>query len=145
MDGAYILLVDLEDEVEVTVGRLGPLRLRPGRYAYVGSARRGLKGRVRRHLRKAKRVRWHIDYLTLAAQRVHAILIPARDPPECFLGRSLQRIAEGVVKGFGAGDCSCPSHLAYLGEVSTLRNHSAGTWCSSPQRSGGSRTQDTRD
>jgi sugar fermentation stimulation protein A len=127
MGGAYILLLELDREAEVTVGRLGPVRFRPGVYAYIGSAKRGLRARVRRHLRADKKIRWHIDYLTPLSQRIHAIVIPAEDPPECFLRQTLEVVGRGMVKGFGAGDCSCPSHLVYLGETSILRSHSDGT------------------
>jgi Uri superfamily endonuclease len=38
----------------------------PGRYIYAGSAYGpgGLKARVSRHMRRAKRSQWHIDQLT---------------------------------------------------------------------------------
>lgn len=144
MKGAYILLLEMETDAEIAVGGLGPILFRRGLYAYIGSARGGLEARVARHFRKDKRVRWHIDYLTLAASAIHVILIPAKDSPECFLGRRLQELGYEMVKGFGAGDCSCPSHLAYLGETSIPRSHNGNTWCSSPQRREGLRTPDTR-
>ncbi|MFQ5838513.1 MAG: DUF123 domain-containing protein, partial [Thermoplasmata archaeon] len=106
----------MDEELEVQVGSLGILRFSPGIYAYTGSAKRGLKARIKRHLGQEKSTHWHIDYLTPHAARIHAVIVPAQDPPECFIGRHLGRMAKIVVKGFGAGDCSCPSHLAYLGE-----------------------------
>ncbi len=129
--GAYILFVELLESVHVEVGSLGVIQFSPGLYAYVGSARRGLEARVLRHLRRDKRTRWHIDYITPYAARAWATVIPADNPPECAISQYLLRVAKKVVKGFGASDCSCPSHMVYLGESSIRRTRNAGTSCSS--------------
>ncbi len=127
MDGAYILFIDLPRQTTIDIGGLGNVRFSPGLYAYVGSARRGLKARVSRHLSPTKRARWHIDYLTPYAVDSWYTLIPATEPPECFIARQLLKMEKKVVKGFGASDCSCPSHLVYLGESSIRRTRSADT------------------
>ncbi len=132
--GAYILLLHLQGETRVRVGRLGEFTFPPGWYAYVGSARKGLKARASRHLTREKHARWHIDYLTPHATEIRVVLVPSREPPECFLSKHVLETGKIVVKGFGASDCPCPSHLAYLGESSIRRTHSAGTWCNSPRR-----------
>lgn len=36
--GVYVLLISVEDRVQMEVGALGLINLRPGMYAYVGSA-----------------------------------------------------------------------------------------------------------
>ena len=63
MNGIYILVVSVEQNIEVTVGSLGNVSFTKGFYAYVGSAQKNLEKRIERHLRKKKRKFWHIDYL----------------------------------------------------------------------------------
>ena len=64
--GAYLLLVELREVTFVKLPSKPSLSLTPGRYIYAGSANGpgGLKTRVSRHTRRAKRSRWHIDQLT---------------------------------------------------------------------------------
>ena len=54
------------------------LSLMPGRYIYAGSANgpEGLKARVSRHTRRAKRSRWHIDQLTENGDVLGAWIFP---------------------------------------------------------------------
>lgn len=111
----YQLAIVLAAPAWVEVGQLGVFDFPAGRYVYTGSARRGLEARIARHLRRDKRLRWHIDYLLDAAQaRVSGV---ERFPgAECAVN---QRTAgEVVVTGFGASDCraGCGSHLKFVGE-----------------------------
>ena len=112
MRGVYILLIEVLQTAEVAVGKLGVLKFTPGTYAYVGSAMRGIEARVRRHLRKEKRLRWHIDYLLAhPAARVTAVYI--RGTPkrlECEVANALAAKCQ-VVPGFGSSDCRCKGHL----------------------------------
>ncbi len=97
------------------IGRLGTFRFPAGRYLYTGSARRNLIARVRRHLSRDKKLRWHIDYL-LTAHAVKVVEVSLSRDAECLLN---QRAAgEIIVPGFGASDCRarCGSHLRFLGE-----------------------------
>ncbi len=110
---SYCLLIRLIRVVEIEVGRLGFFIFPAGNYIYTGSAKKNIRARVNRHLRREKRLRWHIDYLlTAAGVEVEAVLLSAR--PECEL------VALGggeiVVPGFGASDCraGCGSHLRRL-------------------------------
>ena len=61
--GAYQLLIRLDRDQTITVGRIGRFRFPAGYYVYTGSAMNGIEARVRRHLSSRKRIRWHIDYL----------------------------------------------------------------------------------
>ncbi len=115
--GAYVLIVDLDRPLRLTLpGRTGAV-LEPGRYAYCGSARGpgGIRARVLRHLRRDKRPHWHIDRLTGTGRIVTVHAVP--NGRECAL---LDRIlaVEGVttpVPGFGSTDCRrCPAHLVRL-------------------------------
>ena len=115
--GAYVLIVDLDRPLQLTLpGKTGAV-LEAGRYAYCGSAHGpgGIRARVLRHLRRDKRPHWHIDYLTNAGRNVGVQALP--NGRECAL---LDRIlaVDGVtvpVPGFGSTDCRrCPAHLVRL-------------------------------
>lgn len=63
MKGVYVLVVSVAADVCVAVGVLGSVFFERGLYAYVGSGQVGLEKRVERHLKRAKKRFWHIDYL----------------------------------------------------------------------------------
>ena len=120
--GTYILLLDFNSLKDIEVGSLGLLHFDKGRYCYVGSAMGGLDQRVSRHLRKEKKVRWHIDRLTMAADSTEAWISYPEPISEC----DLAHCAEGcgmipVHKGFGCSDCSCHTHLFMVAEGSESR------------------------
>lgn len=117
--GIYLLILDLPSGFSAAVGGLGRLVIDPGRYAYVGSARRGLFSRLSRHRRRRKPLRWHIDRLTRVADVVAAIVWPWEPGRECALARALQETRLGQLVGprFGASDCRCAGHLLALPEV----------------------------
>ena len=120
--GAYCLLIHLRAEREVTIGRLGRFHFPEGYYLYYGSAMRGLAARIARHQRRAKKLRWHIDYLLAlpAAKVVAAIPYPSAsgEREECRLNRAVQQWPGMIVPvpGFGSSDCTsgCPAHLTYI-------------------------------
>lgn len=70
--GTYVLLLTFDSDREAEVGALGTHLLHAGTYCYVGSAMGGLDQRVSRHLRRDKRVKWHIDHLTTVCDRLSA-------------------------------------------------------------------------
>jgi Uri superfamily endonuclease len=118
--GTYVLVVSLDHNRLITVGKLGQILFRSGVYAYCGSAMAGYRGRVGRHFRKDKKVRWHIDYLLQEAEPVGAYLVQGGEGMECSLGRLLSSLdGSEPVPGFGCSDCSCHSHL-YRIEESTI-------------------------
>jgi sugar fermentation stimulation protein A len=118
--GIYQLLVHLPEAATVRVGALGSISFAAGYYVYTGSARRCLPQRVARHRARVKALRWHIDYLTVLAEVVAVRaepLTPGRRDQECAAHRALAATT-GVgepVRGFGASDCRCRSHLVHLG------------------------------
>ncbi len=114
--GAYQLVLCLPEEVRLEVGSLGVFSFPAGRYVYTGSAMGGLRARIARHLRREKRLRWHIDYLLTVAQVEQVHLYPSSYRVECELNRQILRQsgAQVVVPGFGSSDCRCPSHLVYV-------------------------------
>jgi Uri superfamily endonuclease len=106
----YQLEIEVGRSLRTAIGRLGEFDFPAGRYVYTGSARRGLDARVRRHLSRAKRLHWHIDYL-LARPGVRITGVSTTDEPECTAN---QRTGGAiVVQGFGSSDCTsdCGSHL----------------------------------
>ena len=110
---SYSLFIKVEKPQIVTVGRLGSFEFISGNYIYSGSARRNLLSRVNRHLKKEKKLRWHIDYL-LSAPTVDIVKVLVSTISECELV-----VAGGctvLVPGFGASDCrsGCGSHLRRL-------------------------------
>jgi Uri superfamily endonuclease len=115
--GDYLLLLTVERESAVTIGRLGRFALPPGHYVYSGSARGpgGLATRLARHFRPTKRLRWHIDYLLPAAIVVSAYTAPGTIRRECAWVRRLLALpgASAPIPGFGSSDCAagCPAHL----------------------------------
>ena len=59
--GSYLLLLFLEKEKVLQVGKLGTFTFQKGWYCYVGSAMNNLQARIERHLKIEKKLRWHID------------------------------------------------------------------------------------
>jgi sugar fermentation stimulation protein A len=114
--GVYALVMERRGgPVDVRVGALGVLTFAPGIYCYVGSARRGLAARVRRHLRRGgKGVHWHVDHVRAAMEPVAVLAWTGSGADECALSEAIGRRAEGSVPRFGSSDCRCRSHLHYF-------------------------------
>ena len=112
--GTYVLALQGLENRRITVGRWGDLDLDTGYYVYVGSAfgNGGLRARVGRHGRRAKKLRWHVDYL-----REHCDLMAVwycrdavrREHQWAAALAGLDGYAS--VRGFGCSDCRCEAHL----------------------------------
>ena len=121
--GVYTLLLFIPCEITVTVGKLGKQKFPRGHYTYTGSALgkgASLKNRISRHLKKEKKMFWHIDYL-LADKSVSIKAIVAAETIEkieCKLNNYLKNSlrAKVLLKRLGASDCKnrCGSHLLYF-------------------------------
>ncbi|MFC2066897.1 DUF123 domain-containing protein [Chloroflexota bacterium] len=118
--GAYVLLVKLPEEQTITVGRLKDVYFPRGYYAYVGSAMGGVKARVSRHLRRNKKLHWHIDYLLEKASVVDISVCQTEDRAECAIAQALGSKFDSI-PGFGSSDCHCQSHLFFAAEVSQMK------------------------
>ena len=138
--GTYALVIALERESAIAVGKLGrsggkggenEITFPSGYYIYVGSARGGLPQRVRRHLRggggegSAKKLRWHIDYLLQFASVIEVWYAvegewgrwgEREESQECFWCHVSRGMPDSriPVPGFGSSDCRCPAHLIYF-------------------------------
>lgn len=111
--GCYVILFRLERKVSTEIGKRGFVEFKRGWYAYVGSARLGISGRLGHHLRAShSKPRWHLDYLLPLGIVKAVVAIETDEQIECTLANSL---SEGfdVLKGFGASDCKCEGHLFY--------------------------------
>lgn len=117
-NASYQLEILLAAPARLAIGRLGVHEFPAGRYIYTGSAKRNLEARIARHLRRDKRLHWHIDYL-LASPAASVEGVRRSELAECALNR--ETAGEVPVVGFGASDCRqcCGSHLKYLGELTS--------------------------
>jgi len=121
LKGIYVLVIQVNKNVDLPIGKLGTLNFPAGQYAYVGSAQKGLEKRVERHLRRKKRVFWHVDYLL---QNPHSTILkvywsPAGRRGECELAMKIAAEGEAVT-GFGSSDCHCKSHLFHIRQFEFL-------------------------
>jgi len=115
--GSYSLILLLENDQYIEIGKLGKFIFKKGYYVYNGSALGGF-GRVRYHLKENKIKRWHIDYLLDKAKIIKIIIYQVKINHEHDISKILadKNGAEIPVKGFGSSDCKkgCPSHLIYF-------------------------------
>jgi len=111
--GIYLLLVYLSRDENLCVGALGEISFKAGYYVYVGSAQRYLRKRIERHVRRNKRIKWHIDYLLSQACVIDILAYSWSKEWEERIARMLAERYPYVV-GFGCSDSNAPSHLFYL-------------------------------
>jgi len=112
MKGVYVLLLQLDESQQISVGRLGMRYFSKGSYAYVGSALNGIESRVNRHLGNDKKHFWHIDYLLDKAHIFEVVLIPTEEKLECTLAMAFKEKLL-CISCFGSSDCHCPGHLFF--------------------------------
>ena len=122
--GSYILIIEIPHGVNVKVGALDSLTFPQGFYAYCGSAMGGLCARINRHLRREKKIRWHIDYLLKEGRVKRVIYAPTHEKLECQLAQKLGEAFHSF-SGFGSSDCPCPSHLFFSEELPALQEKAA--------------------
>jgi len=128
--GTYALLLKLDKQDRITVGKLGTFDFPMGYYLYVGSALGpgGLRARLARHRRHSKsssqsssgqtgkKLHWHIDYLLQRVRLIEVWSVASEERLECKWGEVARRLsgAQVPVRGFGSSDCRCPAHLIYF-------------------------------
>ncbi len=127
MKGVYVLKLQIDKDTVIRVGKLGNIRFKKGYYAYIGSAlgTGGFK-RVTRHFNVASGKnmtrKWHIDYLLPHSKSVNALLISTEESIECSVAKAIGEFCVGI-PWFGCSDCSCPSHLFFMGNESIIINN----------------------
>ena len=108
----------LNTNQRIQAGKLKQTEFAPGIYLYIGSARNGLSGRIARHLRKEKKIFWHIDYF-LQKAKIKEIWVRNDYFDECQIlneAKNSLKSSRFPLKKFGSSDCRCPSHLIFLSE-----------------------------
>ena len=109
--GVYIALFHLAQARRIRAGQLGVIAFPAGQYACVGTAQRNLLARLSRHGRRRKPLTWHIDYLSVRAEMIGAIVVEGPKLLECRLATALVHDGAEPILGFGCTDCRCRSHL----------------------------------
>lgn len=109
--GDYLLILYLDKDKLVEIGTKGIMNFPQGYYVYIGSAKRNLEQRIRRHRHLRKKMHWHIDYLRQESEFIGVIPIRTKRDFEHLLAAAISDIADWEIKGFGCTDCSCKSHL----------------------------------
>jgi len=122
MNGTYILVLKLNSGKNIKVGALKKIKFERGFYCYVGSAIGNvtIESRCRRHLKKKKALRWHIDYLRKEVEIVEIFAIPSKRKKECEIAKKILRKADNFIPEFGSSDCNCKSHLFYFKNKKSL-------------------------
>jgi Uri superfamily endonuclease len=120
--GSYCVVFEVDSFSFVTKGRKN-FSLKGGTYVYVGSAfgAGGLRKRILRHLKRKKSKHWHFDFVTTHSSfKPLEVWLLEGQKVECELASLVGGVAEPV-NGFGSTDCSCPSHLFRVEDISLLR------------------------
>ncbi len=115
--GIYIIELVLKSNVTITHPKFTDFIFPPSYYYYVGSAQKNLSARILRHLKKDKKLHWHIDYLTSNKNVMlsRAFIIEGNSKnEECILVSKLLKTTKMIIaaENFGNSDCrNCKSHL----------------------------------
>jgi sugar fermentation stimulation protein A len=109
--GGYLIILQLGEDKDIAIGKLGDIPFKKGYYVYVGSAMANLTARIDRHRRLRKNFHWHIDSLRDASDFISVYAIRSSDRLECEIAGAISGIAQWSVPRFGSSDCACSSHL----------------------------------
>jgi|TARA_B100001964_G_C14233722_1_gene601380 Uri superfamily endonuclease len=114
--GVYQIFVNVRQNRNIIIGKLGSCLFNKGKYIYTGRAKKNLDQRIARHYKLDKKYFWHIDYF-LSDEYVDIIDIFIKSGnfyDECVENKKLiDNNATIVIDKFGASDCinDCGSHL----------------------------------
>jgi Uri superfamily endonuclease len=122
LKGIYAVIVYVKNDVSVNIGAIGKKTFSKGHYAYIGSSQNNLEKRVQRHLRRNKRLFWHIDYLLNNdnAKVAKVFYLQADKTKECEIANMLREQCEAITS-FGCSDCYCTSHLFHLDSKNSFK------------------------
>ncbi|MGB9674828.1 MAG: GIY-YIG nuclease family protein, partial [Nanopusillaceae archaeon] len=122
MKGIYIIILECLNDIKIKVGSLGEIEFKKGYYFYIGSALNNLEKRIERHLRKNKKIYWHIDYLTTNNNfRIIEIYYKETNrKEECKIAKYFEKYFD-YIKNFGNSDCNDNSHLFYSRDLDKIR------------------------
>ncbi len=115
----YAVILHKELGEEISVGSLGDYYFDEGYYVYVGSAKKNILSRIKRHMDLEKNKYWHIDYLR-GKTSFGGCLIFSRDnfSSEMDLVNWIEDRSsyEKIIEGFGSSDTDSYSHLLFSEE-----------------------------
>jgi len=116
--GYYALLIRLPKASHIAVGSWGEADFPAGWYVYVGTARKGLYARLNRHMRRAKMLRWHVDYLLQHGTLALTCTWDLDGRSECGIAEAIAGLPGACwrPRRFGASDCRCEGHLIHFKE-----------------------------
>ena len=126
MRGSYILMMKIDDDSRIRIGKLGLIDFSKGYYCYIGSALGksiNLENRIERHKKlgkeKSGKVKWHIDYFLVNPNTsiFNVVTIQSKEKMECDISRKIEKIADKSIEGFGCSDCDCKSHFHYFENI----------------------------
>ncbi len=107
--GVYVLVLNIRCNTIVSTRGSKSFRIDKGYYLYIGSARGrgGIRARVTRHLRKDKKLFWHIDYLlsnncVKVAGVYYKVLEKNIDLESIIAERLVEKLE--YIEGFGCSD-----------------------------------------
>jgi len=124
--GTYALILHSPNQINIQIGRLGKLKLPSGFYVYIGSAfgPGGLGARIEHHKRITQKPHWHIDYLRPFINLKNVWFTYDSQHREHQWALLLKISFGGFIpmKGFGASDCNCESHLFFFNLKPSLKN-----------------------
>jgi sugar fermentation stimulation protein A len=118
---SYILFIHIKKNLGVRIGALGVKFFPKGYYLYIGSGKKYLTERLKRHLKMTKSKYWHIDYL-LSKRDVNISDIFVSEKTENQLVKKAQN-SKGVkphLDKFGASDSKNITHLFYAKNKSAI-------------------------
>ena len=100
------------------------MSFKKGNYIYIGSAKGCLESRLKRHLKKEKKIFWHIDYLLEGKKAKISQIWVIPKSIECETAGIFNKelTCKIVKKGFGSSDCKCITHLFYLKNKEQVEN-----------------------
>ena len=112
-------MIETTKPIRIRFGRLGSARVPAGYYVYTGSAlgkgALSLERRLGRHIRRAKKVHWHVDYITTRSECVvrAGVYVKSRRRLECLVNERIRKSVgvKVLLPRLGASDCKCQSHL----------------------------------
>jgi len=124
--GTYALILNSSNHANILVGKIGEIKLQPGFYMYIGSAfgSGGLRARIKHHKRITQKQHWHIDYLRSFINLKNVWFTYDSQHREHQWAQLLKESPAGFVplRGFGASDCNCESHLFFFKLKPPLKN-----------------------
>ena len=108
--GTYTLLLACRRPFKLRIGKLGLTNVEKGNYLYTGSALGtgavSLEQRIARHRQRKKRVKWHVDYLTVRREItvVNAICTENGKRLECQINQQILSKLSGkpIIRRAGA-------------------------------------------